>query len=117
MNAEIEQYLQPLPIERVTTLRSIIDLILRLYPDAEASMKYKMPTFSVGDGWVAVANQKHYISLYTCDYSHIKAFKEKHPKIKTGKGCINFKPSAELPVGDIELVIKHAIEHPKGDGL
>jgi len=48
-------------------------------------MKYKMPTYQVGDGWVAIANQKNYISLYTCGYHHIVGFKNNNPGIKTGK--------------------------------
>jgi len=39
----------------------------------------------VGDGWVAIANQKHYVSLYTCGYHHIERFKQRCPRIKTGK--------------------------------
>ena len=73
-----------------------------------------MPTYQVGDGWVALANQKNYVSLYTCGYHHIAAFREKHPKIKTGKACINFRPGDELPLQDLKAVVKHAITHPKG---
>ena len=64
-------------------------------------MKYKMPTYSVDDGWVAMASQKNYLSFYTCSFDHIAAFKDRHPKIKTGKGCINFKDSDPLQISDI----------------
>ena len=74
-----------------------------------------MPTYAVGDGWVAVATQKHYVSLYTCSAAHIAEFKRRHPEIRTGKGCINFSPRAALPVEDVEGVIRHAVERPKGD--
>jgi len=76
-------------------------------------MKYNMPTYRPGDGRVAIANQKSYVSLYTCGYHHIAKFKEKHPEINTGKGCINFTEKDELPLNDIGLVVQHAIEHPK----
>jgi uncharacterized protein YdhG (YjbR/CyaY superfamily) len=91
---------------------NLVKLILELYPHADVSMKFKMPTFSVGDGWVAVANQKHYVSLYTCGFSHIESFTRKYPEIKTGKGCINFRESQALPLNDIKQVIKHAISKP-----
>jgi len=109
MNSGVSEYLGSLPEERRIIVKKIIDMILELYPAADASMKYKMPTFKVGDGWVAVANQKNYVSLYTCSQNHIKAFSEKHPYIKTGKGCINFKQTDNLPLGDIQSVIKHAL--------
>ena len=97
----------------VDTLRA---LIMRLYPNATADMRYKMPTYHAGDGWVAIANQKNYVSLYTCGAHHLANFKRKHPKIKTGKGCINFKPTEALPLADIEQVVRHAIDHPEDHG-
>lgn len=75
-------------------------------------MKFRMPTYTVGAGWVALANQKNYISLYTCGYHHIEGFKVKHPEIKTGKGCINFRDKDELPINDICEVIQHAVQNP-----
>lgn len=92
---------------------SIHDLILRLYPDASVDMSYKMPTFSFGDGWVALANQKNYISLYTCSASHLEPYKRKYPQQKTGKGCINFRERDEIHLDALESVIVHAIESPK----
>ena len=40
--------------------------------------------------------------------------KKKHPKYKTGKGCINFREKDEIPEKDVKAVIRHAILHPKG---
>ncbi len=113
MNTDVEDYIKAVTPKRSERLNSIHSLILRLYPQAIVDMKYKMPTYTVGDGWVALANQKNYISLYTCSYHHIASFKIKNPRIRTGKGCINFKDSDDLPIRDIERVIKHAIEQPK----
>jgi hypothetical protein len=39
---------------------------MQLYSDAGIDMGYKMPTYRIGDAWVALANQKQYISLYSC---------------------------------------------------
>ena len=113
MNDEAQAYFAAVPANRKPRIEALHSLILTLFPDAIVDMHYKMPTYRSGDGWVAIANQKNYISLYTCGYHHIEGFKTKHPSIKTGKGCINFKDKDPLPLGDIENVIKHAIEHPK----
>ena len=88
-------------------------MISDLYPKAVVDMAYRMPTYRVGDGWVAMANQKHYISIYTCGQHHIEPFKAKYPHIKTGKGCINLRDRDEIPFSDLKLVVRHAIEHPK----
>lgn len=113
MNKELQIYIQSVPPARSERFNTIHSLIINLYPDAVVDLSYKMPTYKVGEGWVALANQKQYLSLYTCGYHHIEAFKENNPAIKTGKGCINFRDKDELPIDDIELVIRHAIEHPK----
>ena len=110
---EVESYLSALPEDRKERIDQIHSLILDLYPDAQVDMSYKMPTYRVGDGWVSVANRKHYISFYTCGYHHIEGFKTKHPKIGTGKGCINFRDKDDFPISDLKAVVRHAIEHPK----
>lgn len=92
---------------------SIHHLILKLYPDANIDMSYRMPTYKHGEGWVALANQKNYISLYTCSESHIESYRQKHPQQKTGKGCINFRVRDEIHYDDLESVIKHAFDSPK----
>lgn len=102
-----------IPDDRREKFQSIYNLITSLYPKAKISMKYKMPTFEYQDGWVALANQKNYISFYTCGYHHIEKFKTKYPKIKTGKGCINIRKKDEFDLADLKQVIQHAIEHPK----
>jgi uncharacterized protein YdhG (YjbR/CyaY superfamily) len=113
MDREVEAYLRSVPKERLEHLKALHDLIVKLFPEATVDMKYKMPTYQFGEGWVAIANQKSYVSLYTCGYAHIAKFKENHPNYKTGKGCINFKESDTLPIQDLKRVIQHAILHPK----
>jgi uncharacterized protein YdhG (YjbR/CyaY superfamily) len=113
MSKQVQQYFSQIPAERNERIQILHFLIVNLYPEAEVDMTYKMPTYKVGDAWVALANQKNYISLYTCGYHHIESFKENYPKIKTGKGCINFRDKDPLPVEDIKEVVRHAIEHPK----
>lgn len=111
--AVFAQYLAVVPEDRRALVAELHALILSLYPEAEVSMRYKMPTYEVGDAWVALANQKRYVSLYTCGYHHIADFKHQYPAYKTGKGCINFKPNQSVPTEGVCQVIRHAIEHPK----
>ena len=113
MTSEIERYFSAVPDERKPLVEHLHALIVGLYPDAKIDMSYRMPTYRAKGGWVAVANQKHYVSLYTCGAHHLAEFKKKHPDIKTGKGCINLKITDSLPVEAVKRVITHAIEHPK----
>ena len=88
-----ERYMDSVPEDRIRLVAKLHALIMGLYPNAEVDMSYKMPTYKAKDGWVALANQKHYISLYTCGPHHLSEFKEKYPNIKTGKGCITLSPT------------------------
>ena len=113
MNGTLDNYIKNLPDHRKKSIEILHSIIVGLFPDITIDMKYKMPTYHKGDGWVALANQKNYVSLYTCGYHHIESFKAKYPQIKTGKGCINFKDKDPIPVEDLKPVIEHAILHPK----
>ncbi len=113
MNKEVKRYLDSITDDRKPLVQQLHALIVGLYPDAEIDMSYRMPTYKVKDGWVAIANQKRYVSLYTCGAHHIADFKKIHPHIRTGAGCINLKVTDQVPVPALKRVIKHAIEHPK----
>lgn len=113
MSIEVDNYFSSAPNDRKDILLKLHNLIVDMYPDAHVDMSYKMPTYKVKEGWVAIANQKNHVSLYTCGAHHLVEFKEKYPAIKTGKGCINFKNTDTLPILALKKVVKHAIQHPK----
>ena len=107
---KFDQYLKNVPPKRKQIFLELLDLVNTMYPNSNPSMKYKMPTFTNGDGWVAIANQKNYISLYTCSAEHLEEFKKRHPKVKTGKGCVNIQDRDDFPVAELASVIKSAME-------
>ena len=113
MNEEVQRYIDALPEERRPLFEKLQGLIMSLCPNAEVLMWYRMPTYRIKPGWVALANQKHYVSLYTNGAHHIADFKARYPRIKTGAGCINLKVIDEFPVSALRKVIRHAMEHPK----
>jgi len=113
MNAEVKAYFAAVPDDRREMVEQLHRIIIGLYPKAQVDMSYRMPTYRAKEGWVAVANQKRYVSFYTCSAEHLADFKQKYPQIKTGKGCISFKPTDNVPVTALKKVVRHAIEHPK----
>lgn len=113
MNKQVQKYLAAIPVDRRARFRQLHELVLSLYPDAQVDLSYRMPTYKSGAGWVALANQKQYISLYTCAAQHIAGFRKKYPSIKTGVGCINFKPTDPVPVAAVRGVIRHAMQQIK----
>ena len=113
MNPAVQSYLDDVPPDRRTRLLALHDLITAAFPQAVSSMRYKMPTYELGSNWVAMANQKRYVSLYTCCYDHIAAFRKKHRTIKGGKGCLNFRDGDELPLEDLTEVVRSALTMEK----
>lgn len=112
IDPEVERYFDAVPEERIALVRKLHALIVDMYPDARVDMSYRMPTYRAKAGWVAIANQKSYVSLYTCGAHHIAAFKKRYPGIRTGKGCINLKVTDRVSSAELRKVIRHAIEHP-----
>lgn len=98
---------------RLTRFNDIIELVSANFPQATMTLEYKMPTFRLGDNWLAVGNQKNYCSVYTCMAEHLAGFKKKYPRIKTGKGCINLKDKDIFELNDLVPVIKSALTHNK----
>lgn len=106
----MQDYLREIPSARETQFNVLHDLILERYPQVTVDMKFKMPTYTISENWVALANQKNYISLYTFDAEDIKTFKQCHPTIKSGKTCINFCESDELSLDGAADVLARAFE-------
>ncbi|MES9854833.1 MAG: DUF1801 domain-containing protein [Candidatus Thiodiazotropha sp. L084R] len=73
MDEAVKEYLDTVPEIRKEKVDLLHSLILKCFPEATVDMKYKMPTYKYGEGWVAVANQKSYVSLYTCSAEHLKS--------------------------------------------
>lgn len=105
----IDEYMAGMPLERWRRMEELIGHIRTWYPRARIRIKYGIPTFEMENGWVAVANQKNYVSLYTCSPDHIASYKDKHPDAKTGKACLNFRDADEIDFGALKAVVRSAM--------
>lgn len=112
----INEYLSNVPESRVDRFNELLNNIKKWHPKSELTMEYKMPTFESGENWIAAANQKSYISVYTCGYHHIESYKKKHPETKSGKGCLNFRDNDKIFYGDLKDVVKSTLTSHKGKG-
>lgn len=110
---KLNKYFAACPPHRQERLFRIHALILDNFPDVDVSIENKMPTYKNGPNWTALANQKHYISVYTCSRYIIADFIAKHPDIKCGTACLNFTDNTEIPYSDLEVVIRKALTAAK----
>ena len=90
-------------------MTGLINLILGVFPKAKLSMRYKMPTFETGEGWMSLASQKTYVSVYTCSPDKIAPYLDRHPETRCGKGCLNFRDSDEIDEKTLGLVVRNAL--------
>ncbi|HEY0100224.1 MAG TPA: DUF1801 domain-containing protein [Pyrinomonadaceae bacterium] len=106
-----EQYLDSLPAGRRVEIERVWGLVREHIPEGYTEeVGEKFLSFKAGADWyVALANQKNYISLYLIPLYMFPEMKAKFDaaaskKLKCGKSCINFQRAEELPlevVGEI----------------
>lgn len=107
--SEIDEYIGTLPPPRQRRARALHRLIRRLFPQAQVSLRYRMPTYDLDGHFLAWGNKKNYLSLYTCSAERIAGFRAANPEIPTGVGCLNFRDKDDFPLKDLERVIRNAL--------
>ena len=107
-----EQYLDSLPAGRRTEIERVWGLVREHIPAGYTEdVSAKFLSFKTGADWyVALANQKNYISLYLIPLYVFPEMKAKFDaaaskKLKCGKGCINFLRAEELPLEVIGEIV------------
>jgi hypothetical protein len=104
-NLSYEQYLDSLPAARRTEIERVWGMVRAHIPAGYTEeVGEKFLSFKAGADWyVALANQKNYISLYLIPLYVFPEIKAKFDaaaskKLKCGKSCINFQRAEELPL-------------------
>lgn len=107
-----EQYLAALPNARRVEIERVWGLVREhIAAGYTEEIGAKFLSFKAGADWyVALANQKHYISLYLIPLYLFPEMKAKldaaaPEKLKCGKSCINFQRAAELPLEVISEIV------------
>jgi uncharacterized protein YdhG (YjbR/CyaY superfamily) len=91
--------------EALTELRT---WVLQVAPHASETMLYRMPTYLLGEVWVAYKAQKNYLSLYICETSVVAKHAKALAHLNVGKGCIRFKKIEQLPKRAILEMLKES---------
>ncbi len=86
------------------------DIIAGLCPDAIVKRNWRIAVYYNGKNWVGLGFRKDGISLYTQFIPLITAFREKHPHLKYGKGCINFRLKDVIPEEDVRSLIESVLQ-------
>lgn len=106
-----KQYLDGLPPERRGEVEKVWRVVRESVPGGYVEeIGPKFLSFKAGDDWyVALANQKNYISLYLMPvyvFPELKAKLDAGAKrVKCGKSCINFKRAVDLPLETVAEIV------------
>ena len=106
-----DDYLAGLPADRRDAVEHVWQVVRENIPNGYTEqINSKFLTFAADDEmYVALANQKNYISLHLMPvyvFPELKAKLDKSgKKLKGGKSCVNFKRAEELPLDVIAEVV------------
>lgn len=106
-----DEFLSNIPVDRRTEIEKVWQTVRENMPSGYVEeIDAKFLSFKADKDWyVALANQKNYISLYlvpTYVYPELKTkLDNSGKKLKCGKSCINFKKADDLPLNIIAEVI------------
>ena len=107
----VQEYIEKLDPDRKKEILDIQNMIKRTGKVTTENIEYGMPCyFSASGRYVAVASQKHYISIYVNKHILGEYTGElKIPGVSCGKSCIRFKSLEKLPVAIIEEIINRTL--------
>jgi uncharacterized protein YdhG (YjbR/CyaY superfamily) len=111
MGSGVQEYINKVSDQRRELLLRLQKLILDLYPESEIKISYGVIEYKIATGKVWLGYWKQGVSLYTGAISKVAEIKEKHPGIKTGKGCLNFKLKDIIPLQDVNELIEYVMTH------
>ena len=81
---------------------------MKAAPHASETMLYKMPTYLLGEVWVAYKAQKNHLSLYICETGVVSKHARALAHLNVGKGCIRFKKLEQLPKKEILEMLRES---------
>jgi uncharacterized protein YdhG (YjbR/CyaY superfamily) len=114
MHKDMQRYIDSVQDERRNLMLKLQELILHHFPEAKMRISYQIPKYETKTGWMFLGYWKLGVSMYVGYLDELDNFKQKNPKIKTGKGSINLKLTDQIAWSDIVNIITKAMERNRG---
>jgi len=109
-SAEVDAYLEALPLEARKALRMLRKTIGEAAPGSEEGFSYGVPAFRLdGRPLVAYSASKNHCSLYPMSGSVMNAYARELERYDTLKGTIHFSPERPLPTSLVKKLVKARI--------
>lgn len=108
----IDEYIAMYPADVQKKLRQVRETIHAAAPEAQETISYKMPAFTLDGNLVYFAAFAKHIGFYPIP-SGMEAFKEELSKYKQGKGSVQFPLDRPLPLELIRRIVLFRAEENK----
>jgi len=106
---DIDQYIAGFPNDVREILTKIRMTIRKAAPDAEETIKYQIPTFTLNGNLIHFAAFKNHIGLYPAP-GGIEQFKDALSVYEGGKGSVRFPLDKPIPFGLISRIVKFRVK-------
>jgi uncharacterized protein YdhG (YjbR/CyaY superfamily) len=103
----IDEYIAGFPRETQALLEEIRKTIRKAAPEAEETISYDMPTFTLGGSYlIYFAGWKKHIALYPVSGKLLDQLGEELSKYKGSKGSVHFPLNKPMPLDLITRIVK-----------
>jgi uncharacterized protein YdhG (YjbR/CyaY superfamily) len=111
--ATVDAYIATFPRDVQDILKQVRAAIKKAAPDAEETIKYRIPTFVLNGNLVHFAALKNHIGFYPTP-SGIEEFKHELAEYTFAKGSVQFPIDKPMPLGLIEKIVKFRVNEAMG---
>jgi len=105
----IDEYIAGFPSDVQKILEKIRLIIREAAPDAQETIKYQIPTFTLNGNLVHFAAFKRHIGFYPVP-TGIEKFKNELSEYEKGKGSVQFPLDKPIPFDLIEKIVQFRVE-------
>jgi uncharacterized protein YdhG (YjbR/CyaY superfamily) len=105
----IDDYIAAFPEAVQVKLQALRQAIREEAPDAQETIKYRMPTFTLHGNLVHFAAYKNHIGFYPTP-SPIDVFRSELSVYKTSKGAIQFPLDQPLPLSLVRRIVAFRVQ-------
>jgi uncharacterized protein YdhG (YjbR/CyaY superfamily) len=104
----IDEYISTFPEEVQRILQELRQTIQEAAPEAEETINYQMPTFTLNGNLVHFAAFKNHIGFYPTP-SGIEAFEKELSRYKGAKGSVQIPIDEPLPLPLIRRIVEYRV--------
>ena len=105
----IDEYIDTFPDDVRKILNQLRQTIHEAAPEAEETINYQMPTFTLHGNLVHFAAFKNHIGFYPTP-SGIEAFKKELDSYKGAKGSVQFPIDQPLPLPLLRRIVEYRVK-------